>query len=88
MNIVKRIAVDLLVGFATITYVPSIAAHPKCKGNPKVISACYEVHGRLQAGADTMRLWLWPVGRLVCIESASHLVVKRWPPSASQKHEN
>ncbi|HZP23997.1 MAG TPA: hypothetical protein VFB04_11150 [Terriglobales bacterium] len=139
MNIVESIAVGLFMGFATITYVPTIAAQPKCKGNSEVMAACYTVHGRLQLGADTVRLWLWPVGtkrylgvtggpvlddavapiypqnikfdsnteaifgdfevcpftperkgamRLVCIESASHLVVKHWPKSASQKHEN
>jgi hypothetical protein len=100
----------------------------KCKGNPKIVGACYSVHGRLSPGADTIQLRLWPVGtkrmlgvsdgpaindaesplypktivfpnvdetiygdfqvcpftqkregemQFVCIESASHLVVKR-----------
>jgi hypothetical protein len=35
---------------------------PKCKGNPKVVGACYSVHGRLIPGADTIELRLWPVG--------------------------
>ncbi len=35
---------------------------PKCKGNAKVIGACYSVHGRLSLGADTVELRLWPVG--------------------------
>lgn len=34
----------------------------KCKGNPKVVGACYSVHGRLNTGADTIQLRLWPVG--------------------------
>jgi hypothetical protein len=108
-----------------IAALPAFAAQPKCKENPKVIAACYSVHGRVSMGADTVRLWLWPVGtkrmlgvtsgpnldddpifptnlnfdssnhdiygdfevcpftpehkgamRLVCIESASHLVVR------------
>jgi hypothetical protein len=34
----------------------------KCKGSPKVVGACYSVHGRLNTGADTIQLRLWPVG--------------------------
>jgi hypothetical protein len=115
--------------------IPAFAAQPKCKGNPKVVAACYSVHGRLSQGADTVGLWLWPVGtkrflgvtagpslddaddpiwpsnlrfdadveaiygdfevcpftperkgamQLVCIESATRVVVKRRPPSTRQ----
>jgi hypothetical protein len=111
-----------------VMVIPAFAAPPKCKGNPKVVDACYSVHGRLTRGADTVILRLWPVGtkrilgvtagpelddandaiwpqnlkfehgdediygdfevcpftperkgemQLVCIESASHVVVKR-----------
>ena len=35
-------------------------AQSKCKGNPKVVDACYSVHGRLSQGADSVALWLWP----------------------------
>jgi len=42
--------------------IPMFAAAPKCKENPKVVAACYSVHGRLSLGADTIRLRLWPVG--------------------------
>jgi hypothetical protein len=52
----KRILVMLLIA------VPVFAAQPKCKENPKIIGACYSVHGRVTLGADTVRLWLWPVG--------------------------
>ena len=45
-----------------VMVIPVFAAQPKCKGNPKVIGACYSVHGRLTRGADTVGLWLWPVG--------------------------
>ena len=41
---------------------PAYAAPPACKENPKVVAACYSVHGRLSMGADTVRLYLWPVG--------------------------
>ena len=52
----KRLLVILLLS------IPAFAEQPKCKGNPKVIAACYSVHGRVSQGADTVRLWLWPVG--------------------------
>lgn len=34
----------------------------KCRGSPKVVAACFMVHGRLSAGADTIELRLWPIG--------------------------
>src|SRR5258708_37203527 len=37
------------------------ADEPKCKGNTKVVAACYAVHGRAKFGADTIRIWIWPV---------------------------
>ena len=52
----KRILVMLVI------VIPVFAAQPKCKGNPKVIGACYSVHGRLSRGADTVVLRLWSVG--------------------------
>jgi hypothetical protein len=42
--------------------IPAFAAAPKCKENPKVVAACYSVHGRASLAADTVRLYLWPVG--------------------------
>ena len=120
--LMKRLLVLLIL------VIPAFTAPPKCKGNPKVVGACYSVHGRLTRGADTVVLRLWPVGtkrmmgvtagpklddaddaiwpqnlkfdhgdediygdfevcpftperkgemQLVCIESASHVVVKR-----------
>ena len=113
--------------------IPAFAASPKCKGNPKVISACYVVHGRATFGPGTPALRIWPIGtkrmlgvtagpiaddaddpivpkkvarlftgdtnvygdfevcpfaaerkgfmRMVCVESASKVFVKRWPAS-------
>jgi len=46
-----------------VIVIPTFAAPiPKCKGNPKVIDACYSIHGRINLGADTIRLRLWPIG--------------------------
>jgi len=53
---VKRLLVILVLA------IPAFSAQPKCKGNPNVIEACYTIHGRVSLGADTVRLWLWPVG--------------------------
>ena len=47
---------------ALIVAVPAFAAPPKCRGNPRVVGACYLVHGRLSLGADSARLRLWPIG--------------------------
>ncbi len=52
----KRLVVILLL------VVPAFAEQAQCKRNPKVIGACFSVHGRVSQGADTVRLWLWPVG--------------------------
>ncbi len=41
---------------------PVFASEQECKGNPKLVAACYLVHGRLSLGADTVTLRLWPVG--------------------------
>jgi hypothetical protein len=51
-------SIALMLAFA----IPALAAQPKCKENPQVIAACYTVHGRLQLGAGTVRMWLWPDG--------------------------
>jgi hypothetical protein len=116
-----------LLWLAFVVALPALAAPTKCKGNPKVVAACYSVHARLSIGADSVRLYLWPIGtkrmlgvtagpriddaddpiwprtvqvtpdddvyadfevcpftlqrkgamQLVCIESASHVVVKK-----------
>ncbi|WP_446743846.1 hypothetical protein [Silvibacterium acidisoli] len=38
------------------------AGAPRCKDNPKIVAACFMVHGRLSAGADTIQIRLWPIG--------------------------
>jgi hypothetical protein len=38
------------------------ASAPKCKGNTKIVAACFAVHGRMTSGADTIELRLWPIG--------------------------
>ena len=56
-RLVLRAFVFIIAGF-----IPAVAATPKCKGNARVVGACYSLHGRLSQGADTVRLWLSPVG--------------------------
>jgi hypothetical protein len=41
---------------------PACAAQSKCKDNPKVVAACFAVHGRASLGADTVRIYIWPIG--------------------------
>lgn len=60
-TMIRRPRLHLLV-IVVLAFSPKFASASKCKGNPKVIGACYVVHGRLSRGADTVRLWLWPVG--------------------------
>lgn len=58
---IVRIMLNVLV-FVGIGSIPAFTATAKCKGNPKVVGACYTVHGRLSPGADTVTVRLWPVG--------------------------
>lgn len=53
----KTAALVLIAGI-----LPGCIGQSQCKENPKVIAACYVVHGRLTLGADTIRLRIWPVG--------------------------
>src|SRR5664280_3064963 len=81
----KRLLVILLMA------VPAFAAPQKCKGNPKVVSACYSVHGRLQLGANTVRLYLWPVGtkRMLGVTAGPRLDDADdpiWPRTVSYTH--
>jgi hypothetical protein len=59
MKIAALLAISLLALQQPYGY---CAGKPQCKGNPKVIAACYVVHGRLNLGADTITLRLWAVG--------------------------
>jgi hypothetical protein len=52
----------LFLSLGVVLAVPALAASSKCKDNPKVVAACYSVHGRLSLGADSVRLYLWPIG--------------------------
>jgi hypothetical protein len=42
--------------------IPVFGEQPKCKGNPKVVAACYRVHGRATFGPGTPGLRIWPIG--------------------------
>jgi hypothetical protein len=52
----KTFVVLLAIGFTWV------ASAQSCKNNPKIIGACYTVHARATEGADTVRIYLWPVG--------------------------
>ncbi|MGA2086629.1 MAG: hypothetical protein ABSG60_14050 [Terracidiphilus sp.] len=41
---------------------PALGQNRQCKGNPKVVGACYMVHGRATFGSGTPALRIWPVG--------------------------
>ncbi len=58
---IARVILNVVL-LVTVGIIPAFAGPPKCKGNPKIVGACYSVHGRLSQGADTIRLRLWPVG--------------------------
>jgi hypothetical protein len=42
--------------------IPTFGEQPKCKGNSKIVAACYTVHGRATFGNGTPALRIWPVG--------------------------
>ncbi len=58
---IARVLLNVLL-LVSIGLIPGFAATPKCKDNPKIVGACYSVHGRLSRGADTVILRLWPAG--------------------------
>jgi len=111
--------------------IPIFGQARKCENHPKVIGACYVVHGRATYGPGTPALRIWPIGtkrmlgvtagpvaddaddpiapsnmlrftsdveaifgdfevcpftpdrnghmQMVCVQSATKLVIKRWP---------
>ena len=112
--------------------VPTFGESRQCKGNPRVVSECFVVHGRATFGNGTPALRIWPIGtkrmlgvaagpiaddeddpmapkemlkfitpevegifgdfevcpftperkghmRMVCVQSATKIIVKRWP---------
>jgi hypothetical protein len=42
--------------------IPAFGEQPKCRGSPKVVAACYTVHGRATFGPGTSGLRIWPIG--------------------------
>jgi hypothetical protein len=40
---------------------PAFSEQPKCKGNQKVVAACFVVHGRANIWMGTPALRIWPV---------------------------
>ena len=47
---------------------------PQCKSNPKVVAACYTIHGRAQFGSGTPTLRNWPNGtkRMLGVTAGPH----------------
>ena len=35
---------------------------PKCSGNPKLVGACFTVHGRMREGNGGPPIRIWPIG--------------------------
>jgi hypothetical protein len=52
----------ILLSTALIPAVSVVSQAPQCKGNPKVVDACFLVHGRATYGAGTPALRIWPIG--------------------------
>jgi hypothetical protein len=53
---------SLIVVTYLLSVVPVLARDSRCAGNPKVVAACYVVHGRATYGNGTPALRIWPVG--------------------------
>ncbi len=51
-----------MLGAILLLALPALGATPTCKGNPKVVGACFVVHGRATFGNGTPALRIWPVG--------------------------
>ncbi len=41
---------------------PATAGQSQCKENPKIVAACFSIHARANLGADSVPIYLWPVG--------------------------
>lgn len=54
----KTIRIALLVLLSVSGYCQS----RQCKDNPKLVGACYVIHGRATFGPGTPALRIWPVG--------------------------
>src|SRR6266581_4692647 len=51
----------MLVGMFVIA-ISAGAAHPQCKENVKVVAACFSIHARANIGANSVPIYLWPIG--------------------------
>jgi hypothetical protein len=45
-----------------VVVLSACAAQPRCKDNPKIVAACFSVHAGASVGADSVPIYLWPVG--------------------------
>ena len=51
-----------VLAVAILSVFPASAATGQCKNNPRVVGACYVVHGRATFGPGTPALRIWPIG--------------------------
>jgi hypothetical protein len=52
----KRLLAILIIA------IPAYAVLPQCKENPKVVAACFSIHARANIGANSVPIYLWPIG--------------------------
>jgi hypothetical protein len=52
----------LAFGLSVVLMSAATAPPPSCKNSPKLVGACYIVHGRATWGNGTPALRIWPVG--------------------------
>jgi hypothetical protein len=58
----KATALFAITLLAAIQHGALCENRPKCKGNPKIVAACFSIHARANIGADSVPIYLWPVG--------------------------
>jgi hypothetical protein len=58
---VRRLILAAL-GLSVALVSAAAAPQPPCKNSPKLVGACYAVHGRATYGNGTPALRIWPVG--------------------------
>jgi hypothetical protein len=62
MKVSRKFLVGALCSVLCATCSLAAPDPPKCKGSPKLVGGCYQVHGRIQAGNGTPMIRIWKVG--------------------------
>jgi len=58
----KTVALLAIILFVADQHGALCESSPKCKGNPKIVAACFSIHARANLGADSVPIYLWPIG--------------------------